>query len=141
MNTTIRLPYTKPPLSLNDRGMSRGAAMAKATKIRKMREQMVQLAQIARLPKGVKFVTVQLHYRPRDNRARDTDNLVATLKPLADGLTAPRVVKTKRGINTHPGHGMVPDDSTRYMSKPEPLIHEAIKGQPGTLWLELTWDT
>lgn len=128
----ITLPWTRPPLSLNDSGMTRNAKMARARRIADARRVMHLLALDAKLPRGVRFVTVQIHYRPRDNNRRDTDNLVATLKPLCDGLAA--------GTVKHPGYGMVPDDIPAYMAKPEPIIHEAVRGKTGALWLEITWE-
>lgn len=126
---TIVLPWTAPPLSMNDRGMTRGAAMAKATKVRLIRDDVYWLLRSAQLPKA-RHVTVQLHYRPRDARRRDTDNLTATLKPICDAIAA--------GTERDPGYGMVPDDTPEYMAKPEPIIHPAEKGKPGTMWLVLT---
>lgn len=104
---------------------------AKARTVAKIRATTQILARAAQLPRGVAHVTVHLHYRPRDNRRRDTDNLVATLKPICDALAA--------GTPKHPGYGMVPDDIPRYMGKPEPVIHPAERGQRGALWLEITW--
>jgi crossover junction endodeoxyribonuclease RusA len=135
VTVTIELPWTAPPLSLNDRGYTRGAAMAKAAKTREIRETMVALAVHAQLPQNVPHVTVQLHYQPRDSRRRDTDNLVATLKPLADALTPSRVRKGR----TVPGYGMVPDDIPAFMAKPEPIIHDPVKGEGGRMWLEITY--
>lgn len=122
----VSLPWTSPPLSMNDRGHW----ASKANKTRATREATMWAAKTARLPRAVHHVTVQLHYRPRDNRRRDTDNLVATLKPICDALAA--------GTTKNPGYGIVPDDTPQYMSKPEPIIHPAEKGQPGSLWLTLT---
>ena len=138
----IELPWTAVPLSLNDRGQTRGAMFAKARKIADVRKTALQLADAANLPRPVAHVTVQLHYRPRDNRRRDTDNLVATLKPICDALTAGRAAgktRTGKAIKAQLGYGMVPDDIPRYMAKPEPIIHQAERGEPGAMWLELTW--
>jgi crossover junction endodeoxyribonuclease RusA len=104
---------------------------AKARTVANVRTIVQTLARAERLPCAVSHVTVHLHYRPRDNRRRDTDNLVATLKPICDALAA--------GTPKHPGYGMVPDDIPRYMAKPEPVIHPAERGRPGSLWLEITW--
>lgn len=122
----LDLPWTRPPMSMNDR--SHWAR--RSAQVRDIRQTISILAANARLPRGVDHVTVQLEYRPRDNRRRDTDNLVASLKPICDELAA--------GTRTHPGYGMVPDDTPRWMAKPEPIIHPAIKGQPGELWLTVT---
>ncbi|WP_067565881.1 hypothetical protein [Nocardia acidivorans] len=145
MNNTaiLPLPYTKPPLSMNDSGASRGAAFAKASARKQIREDVCHLATLAWLPKGVEHVTVQLHYQPRDNRVRDTDNLWATLKPICDALTVGKAARisprTKRPIPAQIGYGMVADDAPRWMAKPEPIIHPAVKGEPGSMWLELSW--
>lgn len=128
----LELPWTAPPLSLNDSGQTRGARMAHARKRAEVRGTVHRLARAAKLPRGLDHVTVQLHYRPRDNRRRDTDNLAATAKPAYDALAA--------GTVKHPGYGMVPDDIPLHMAKPEPEIHEAERGKPGALWLEITWE-
>ncbi|WP_228805798.1 hypothetical protein [Nocardia higoensis] len=109
--------------------------MAKAAKTREIRATMVRLAEAAKLPALVAHLTMQLHYQPRDNRRRDTDNLVATLKPLADAMAVPPPGKP------HLGYGMVIDDTPKWMSKPEPIIHAPVKGEGGRLWLELSWVT
>lgn len=131
VTVTIELPWTRPLLSMNDRGFTRGAAMAKAAKIREIRETTIALAVHADLPQGLDYVRVQLHYQPRDNRRRDTDNLTATAKPIYDGLAG--------GGKNFAGYGLVADDTPEYMAKCEPSIHPAVKGEPGRLWLELTW--
>jgi len=115
---TIRLPYTAPPLSLNDRGRSH---WPKTRLTREIRGVANILAREARVP-ALAACTVALHYVPRDNRRRDTDNLVATLKPLADGLV---------------DAGIVPDDTPGLMGKPEPLIHPANPRDPH-LYLVIT---
>lgn len=121
----IPLPYLTPPLNLNDSGASRGARMEKAKVIKAVRRTAAILAKHHRLPLDVGHATVELHYRPRTNARRDTDNLVATAKPIYDGLT---------------DYGLVKDDVPQYMSKPEPVLHR--KGKTPELWLEIsTTDT
>ena len=124
--TSMLLPWTKPPLSLNDRGHH----MARARVVADVRRAVYLLARAHQLPKGLDHVTVQMHYRPAQNRRIDSDNLVGTLKPTCDALAA--------GTKKHPGYGLVPDDTPTYMAKPEPIIHPAQKGQPGQLWLTIT---
>lgn len=116
---TIVLPYTTPPLSLNDRGHWR----TRNRLIASVRSDAARLAQRGRLPQKVAHVSVQLHYRPRDNRHRDAINLTATQKALVDGLR---------------DYGLVLDDDGRYVTDLMPAIHPAEKGQPGRLWLEIT---
>lgn len=132
VTVTIELPWTRPLLSMNDRGFTRGAAMAKAAKIREIRETTIALAVHANLPQGLDYVRVQLHYQPRDKRRRDTDNLTATAKPIYDGLAA--------GGKNIRGYGLVPDDTPEYMAKPEPIIHPPVKGEGGRMWLEITYN-
>lgn len=136
----LGLPWSAPPLSMNDSGATRGAMFAKARKITKIRGDVVNLARQAGLPKGIDRAAITLHYRPRDNRARDSVNLAPTLKAVVDGLTPQKIVKTKKGFNVHPGYGFVVDDSTRHVSTPEPIIHPAERGLPGALWLEIVWE-
>ncbi|TDP29814.1 crossover junction endodeoxyribonuclease RusA [Nocardia ignorata] len=131
VTVTIALPWSAPLLSMNDRGYTRGAAMAKAAKIRELRQTMVALAIHHNLPRGLLYATVCLHYQPRDRRRRDTDNLTATAKPLYDGLAS--------GGKTLVGYGLVPDDTPEFMAKNEPVIHAPVKGEGGRMWLEITY--
>lgn len=135
----IDLPWTSPPLSLNDRGNSRLAAIARSRQIAQIRAHVATLGKNAKLPSAVPYATITLHYRPRDNKPRDTVNLAPTLKAAIDGLCPLKVVKTKRGYNTHAGCGFLVDDSTRHVSTPEPVIHPAEKGKTGAMWLEIDW--
>ncbi|MFC9874862.1 hypothetical protein [Nocardia salmonicida] len=138
----LPLPYARPPLSMNDSIGSRAALFAVAAKKREIRTAVAELAEQAHLPRGVDHATVQLHYRPAERRRRDTDNLNATLKPACDGLAAGKpawVAKSGRKMRAQPGYGLVPDDTPRWMSKPEPIIHDPQPGRLGALWLEITW--
>jgi crossover junction endodeoxyribonuclease RusA len=145
----IELPWTAPPLTLNQRRATRGAMFARAAKIADVRQEVYARATAARLPRGLDHVTVTLHYRPRDNRRRDTDNLVDTAKPAYDALTDGRPARLSRPkdpkkkprlIPAQLGCGLVPDDTPEFMAKPEPIIHRAEKGKGGAMWLEITWD-
>lgn len=145
----LELPWTAPPLTLNQRRATRGAMFAHAQKIAEVRQTVYELATAAGLPRGLDHVTVTLHYRPRDNRRRDTDNLVATAKPAYDALTPGRPArwsrpkdptKKPRLVPAQIGHGLVADDTPAFMSKPEPVIHRAEKGKGGAMWLEITWN-
>ena len=106
----IRLPYVKPPLSLNAR--QHWAARARET--RRVRSDVRLLVRAAKVPE-LGRVRVQLEYTPRDARRRDTDNLVATLKAVCDGVV---------------DAGVVPDDTPEFMGKPEPLITAPDRGDP-----------
>lgn len=141
MNTTrIDLPWTAPPLSLNDRGNTRLSSILRSKTIGEIRADVAVLGKAAKLPAGVPYATITMHYRPRDNRARDTINLAPTLKACVDGLCPPKVVKARHGWNVHAGCGFLRDDSTRHVSTPEPVIHAATKGLGGAMWLEIVWE-
>lgn len=64
--------------------------------------------------------TVTLVWAPGDNRRRDVDNFVPTLKAAADALI---------------DAGVVPDDTPRWMTKRMPTITPA-PAAPG-LWLDV----
>lgn len=120
---TIPLPWKKPPLSLNDR-------MHWRQKHRITRHMRTHIAwtlsaganKRAPLRKGQRL-RVELHYQPRDNRRRDTDNMVASLKPICDGIV---------------DAGIVEDDTPEYMIKPEPVIHPANGANNAHMWLQLS---
>jgi crossover junction endodeoxyribonuclease RusA len=111
---TLPLAFTKP-LSLNDR--MHWQVKRKYTSA--WRAHARDVAQAARIPALERFTAV-LHYQPRDNRRRDTDNLIAALKPLVDGLRDAHVAA---------------DDDTAHYTLTEPVIHPARKGEPARLWL------
>ena len=112
---TIPLTFTKPPLNMNQR--LHWAQKAKLTKA--IRHEAFVRCRAARIPRA-QHITVQLHYQPRDNRRRDSDNLVPTLKALCDGIV---------------DAGVVSDDTPDYMTKIMPTIHPAVKGEPARMWL------
>lgn len=126
---TIPLPWTKPPLSDNDRGISRGAKFARNATVRDIQYEIHTLAKAHKLPRNIKHVAVTLHYAPRDNRRRDVDNLNATAKPIYDALAG--------GSKRIPGYGMVPDDTPELMTKLMPVIHPKSTTGKGQLWLEI----
>lgn len=124
MRAVVPLPYDSPPLSLNDRGMTRKAMYAKAAKIADTRADITRLARRAHLPKAAGHAAIELHWRPSTNRRRDTDNLAPTLKALCDGLV---------------DYGLVPDDIPQHMAKLEPVIHRhAPKTTEPRMWLVIT---
>lgn len=70
---TIELPWEKPPLSLNDSApASKGAVWGRAAKKKEIQQAVHLLARNVRMPEDMDYLIVQLHYRPRDNRGRDT---------------------------------------------------------------------
>lgn len=109
------------PLSANDRLHFR----VEAKRVRLIREGVLVRAHAARIPK-CQHLTVQLHYRPGDNRRRDSDNLYPTFKAACDALArGPR--------RDWVGLELVPDDTPEHMTKLAPVIHPG----PGArrLWL------
>lgn len=125
----IPLPWSKPPLSLNDGGATRQAMFSKAKRIQEVRATIVRLMDYHQVPKAAEYARVQLHYLPADNRRRDTDNCVATLKPICDAIAA--------GTEKSPGYGVVEDDTPVFMAKPEPIIYHRPPKTPPKLWLTL----
>lgn len=110
----IKLPWTRPPLSLNDRYPS---PVVKAKKNEAVREEARWVIRAARMP-ALTRCRVELVYQPTDRRPRDTDNLVATLKPVCDALVL---------------EGVVRDDTPDLMDKRMPRIGEVHR--PGRLLL------
>lgn len=116
---TLPLAFTKP-LNLNDRPSISVAAMhGRRREVKAWRKHACDLARAAHIPRVERFTAV-LHYQPRDNRKRDTHNLIRALKPLVDGLV---------------DAGVCIDDDTEHYRGTEPVIHPARKGEPGRLWL------
>ena len=113
---TIVLPWKRPLLSMNDRKHWR--ERARITK--QIRETTKLLAW--GIPAGHDRIEIGLHYRPRDRRRRDSDNLVPILKACADGLV---------------DAGIVRDDTPDLMTKLMPVIHPAVSGDLGAMWLEI----
>lgn len=99
---SLLLPFERP-LSLNDRDHWR----VKAKRTREWREAAGWAARESRVPRCMR-VEVGLTYRPADNRRRDPDNLVASLKAATDGaLVDARVV---------------PDDTDVFVARTFPVI-------------------
>lgn len=109
----LRLPFERVSdvPSLNDRDHW----AVKARKVKEWRRAAWLLARAERIP-ACERVLIELHYVPRTNQRRDADNLVAALKPLADGLV---------------DAGVVPDDTFRWMERQFPVIHPARTLSPG----------
>lgn len=112
---TFDLPYTAVPLSLNG---ARGNHYARARKVKQVRAHARFLAQHAGIPPLTRCA-IELHYAPRDSRRRDALNLVATLKPIEDGIV---------------DAGCVPDDTAEYVEPTVPVIDEPT-GRAGRLYV------
>lgn len=107
---TIRLPYTTPPLAMNDR--MHWAKKAAITK--EVRSTTATLTRVLHIP-ACQRIHVTLHYVPRDSRRRDPEGLVATQKPCIDGLV---------------DAGIVADDSPEYLTWSPPVIDPANSNEP-----------
>jgi crossover junction endodeoxyribonuclease RusA len=70
-----------------------------------------------------KHITVGVHYRPGDNRRRDPSNLMPTQKPAVDALVRA---------------GLVPDDTTQWVTERMPVIEPG--SGPRRLWLRVEVD-
>lgn len=99
----IRLPWTTPPLTANQR---HGHWAKKAAIVRTVRGTSCVLARQHRIPSAA-AIRVTLTYHPRRDGRRDAENLVDTLKALCDGLV---------------DAGIVPDDTPDLMVKDMPHI-------------------
>lgn len=96
------------PLSLNDRD----SRYARARRVADWREQVGWLAKAQRIPR-LDRVHVAMTFRPPNNNRRDADNLVATLKPVLDGLV---------------DAGVVADDNPDHVTWDPPAIGRAYTG-------------
>lgn len=112
---TLDLPYTAVPLSLNGQ---HGQHFARARKVKQVRAHAAFLARQAKIP-SLPRCRIELHYAPRDSRRRDALNLVATLKPIEDGLV---------------DAGVVPDDTAEFVEPTMPVIDPAT-GKAGRLYV------
>jgi crossover junction endodeoxyribonuclease RusA len=95
------LPFTTP-LSLNDRTHYMTAARER----KRWKEATVAAA--AGIP-SMGRCRITMHYVPRYRRRHDEDNLVASMKPIADGLVEALVV---------------PDDTREFMERVWPVFEE-----------------
>lgn len=115
--TLIPLPWSKPPLSQNDRGIS---PYVKAKKVAQALEDARWSIRAARVAPVV-AANVTLHYRVPDRRRRDADNLAATFKVVQDALVA---------------EGVLPEDSWICVPRAAQEIHPPTEEGPA-MWLEL----
>lgn len=112
---TLDLPWSSPPLSLNN---SRRNHYAHARLVKKVRALVRGLAIDAGIP-ALDRCAIELHYVPRDSRRRDPHNFVPTLKPCEDGIV---------------DAGVVPDDTPQYVPPSTPVVHEP-SGALGRLYV------
>ena len=101
---TLTIPAVVPFLNLNQR--MHWAPKAELT--RKWRQTALMTAQVGGLPKGLAKVHVTAHITKPTRRAFDVHNLIPTLKAIIDGLV---------------DHGLVADDSTKYLTGPDMRVN------------------
>lgn len=118
--TTIPLPWSSPPITLNP-GLRSSNPHAKAAKVRIAKAAATEAIKAANIPWMAGAIVV-LHYRVPDRRRRDADNLAGTLKVVQDALV-------DAGVLTEDSWITVPESRQR--------IHPPIKGEPGAMWVEL----
>lgn len=103
----LRLPYGRPPLSLNRSLHPKAAHRLK----KRIKSDTHWIAKAQRIPR-LEFAEVLLVWHKMNNCTADADNIAATLKPALDGLVAAgvfvdddgRTVCTGQRI-TYPGKG------------------------------------
>lgn len=111
----LDLPWKTPPLSLNGQ---RGNHYARSRTTKAVRAIAAFKAREAKVP-ALDRCSIELHYAPRDRRRRDALNLVATLKPIEDGIV---------------DAGCVPDDTEQYVLPTVPVLDDPT-GTVGRLYV------
>lgn len=94
------------PITLNEQ--RREHWRTHATRVKRFRTISAWLARQAKIPR-VGRVSIEVHYVPVQARRRDPMNLVATLKPIEDGIV---------------DAGVIPDDTPAYSVPTAPVIDE-----------------
>lgn len=110
----LELPYSVPPLSLNQSMHHMKLAGWK----KQIESDTRWLARAARLPKNLDRVHIELHWQPGTTRRRDTDNPTPTLKKVIDALVKERLVT---------------DDDSMHVSS-ECIIEPTVQKQ-GKVWV------
>lgn len=137
----LQTNYPAPPLSLNRRLHPHAEARIR----RELREAVVVFLRSRKIRPRASFVQVQLIWRPATRRERDPDNVVPTVKPIADALQPGRpakVTRTRSGrtkVTTPiPGAGLIPTDTAAFVSRPEAHIMEFDGKSKAGWWIRLT---
>lgn len=120
---TLTIPAPAPILSANDTG---GHWAKTAPAISEWRRASCTWARQAKLPKGLELVEIHLDLWFPVRRDRDRENYSATLKPIIDGLTAPRC----RG---QVGYGLIPNDTPTYLAASSIELHDG-KASGGSVY-------
>lgn len=122
--TVLELPWTEPPLHLNQRLHHRPKA-ALTAEVRGI------AADLGRRvgPLGLQRPAVQLVWLVETRHTRDSENLAPTLKAICDGLV---------------DAGIAADDAPKFMHKPTPIIayargHHKAPGMFLVIWDAPGW--
>lgn len=124
----IVLPYVRPPSALT--GNARPHWSARHRQTREVRQTVAWLAKQAGI-QPCQHLTVELIWSPGDRRKRDEDNLWPFFKVMCDGLA-----RGKREDWT--GLDLVPDDTSRFMTKKAPRIVSPDECPEQGMWLIVT---
>lgn len=111
----VPLPWTRPPMSLNDR-RHWSAHHTERDDVMKTARWSIRAARLGHHDR----VETCLHWRPARAGRRDSDNPVATAKVVCDALVLEQVVD---------------DDDPAHMRKLMPELHDPERGKPGAVWL------
>lgn len=99
MESVVAIPLTwrTLPLSMNVRLHHMVEYRAREA----IKNEMLVKARQLRIPKGLEWVHIELHWRPAKRNRRDTDNPAPSLKAVIDGLVK---------------YGLVADDNSEHVS-------------------------
>ena len=115
----IKLPWQRPPLTLNDGGHARHKAAA----IKQARADAGWTIRAANLTPIEHADKVTLHWQLPDRLRRDADGMTATLKPCLDALV---------------DQGILKDDSWLYVAETSCRMHPPTTDRRSYMWLEVT---
>jgi crossover junction endodeoxyribonuclease RusA len=118
VTVTIRLPWSRPPLSQNDRDERKRGGARKIAAVKEEARLAIRAAKVTPVVGAV----VTLHWLIPTRHRRDSDNLGPTLKVCQDALVL---------------EGILPDDSWVHVPRSACEIHPP-NGETSTIWLELT---
>lgn len=104
----LRLPYQRPPLSMNQRNHWAVAHRAKTD----LQEAVMWLLKAQKVP-ALDEATIWLEWTPGVVRRRDTDNPEPTRKACIDAIVSA---------------GLLPDDTPEYVQRPENVIRDVQRG-------------
>lgn len=117
--TRIDLPWTTPPVTLNQRG----GPHVRARRMAAAKTEAGWAIRIARPAPADGPVALTLHWRPAIRRRRDVDNPMPTLKAVADALVE---------------LGVLADDDSDHVPQMACRIHPTQHGQRPAMWLTIT---